>query len=443
MPIFAVQPVSGRGRDTIFALSTGVGRAAVAIIRVSGPQTRFVIETMLGRPLEARRATVRAVRSLDGEVVDQALTLWFPSPQSVTGEDVLELHLHGSRAVVARVLAELGGLKGCRPAERGEFTRRGFENGRIDLTQVEALADLIDAETDLQRRRALEGLAGAVSRVAGDWRDRLVGLLARIDASIEFEDEEDVARLDANAVLAEAGQLAGEMEQVVARSGSAEILREGFTVALAAAPNAGKSSLLNAIAGRDVAIVTDLPGTTRDVLEVMLDLAGYPVRLVDTAGLRSATDLAELEGVKRARRAHRDADLVVWLNPVDQPFPAPDPTMLEVRSKVDLGQAGSSDGFAVSAVTGAGIDLLVEELRRRAAEALGVGTDGVLMLRERQRQAILAASAALWQAGQEHERLELASVGVREAADRLAGLIGLIDVETVLDDVFARFCIGK
>ena len=283
-------------------------------MRICGPQTRVALETLIGRVPEPRRAALARVRDpASGEVIDEALALWFPAPRSETGEDMAELQLHGGRAIVAAVLEALGNIEGCRPAEPGEFTRRAFENGRLDLTAVEGLADLIAADTAAQRRQAFRQLKGLIGDRAEDWRRQIIEALALVEARIDFSDEADVPENLVGPALHAAQQLRDEIAAKLAGSGHAERLRDGLVVAIAGPPNAGKSTLLNRLARREAAIVSPYPGTTRDVIEVHLDLAGYPVTLLDTAGIRESSDPVEQEGVRRARARAEAADLVLWI----------------------------------------------------------------------------------------------------------------------------------
>ena len=301
-------------RPTIFALSSGRPPAAIAVVRVSGPQAGAALKALIGRVPEPRKAVLAHVREpQSGEVIDEVLALWFPAPHSETGEDVAELQLHGGHAVVAGVLDALGKIEGCRLAEAGEFTRRAFENGRLDLTAVEGLADLIAAETPAQRRQAFRQLKGLIGDRAEDWRRRLIEALALIEARIDFSDEADVPEDLMGPALHAAQQLRDEIAEALADGGRGERLREGLVVAIAGPPNAGKSTLLNRLARREAAIVSPYPGTTRDVIEVHLDLGGYPVTLLDTAGIRESDDPVEQEGVRRARGRAADADLVLWV----------------------------------------------------------------------------------------------------------------------------------
>jgi len=462
---------------TIFALSSGRPPAAIAVVRVSGPRAADAITALGAKFPEPRRAALRRLRH-DGALIDEALVLWFPGPNTETAEDMVELHLHGGRAVVAAVLAALGRLPGFRPAEAGEFTRRAFANGRLDLTAVEGLADLVFAETEAQRAQAMRQFSGALGGRADAWRSRLIEALALIEARIDFSDQ-DVPDDLVSPALHAARELLDEIEQTLASAHRGERLREGLTVAIAGPPNAGKSSLLNRLARREAAIVSPYAGTTRDVIEVHLDLGGYPVTLLDTAGVRESDDPVEQEGVRRARARAEAADLVLWVveagawdSPAagwakeyaDRRF-APSEHRLgdvpatavksegknqwTVHNKVDLSlgraQPGSiQDGYAISALTGEGLEQLVSDLAAFAREALSAG-EPVLITRERHRVALRETVSALDRAlaiggsGQE----ELIAEELRLAARALGRLTGRIDVEDVLDVIFRDFCIGK
>jgi tRNA modification GTPase len=377
-----------------------------------------------------------------GQPIDQGLVLWFPGPRSETGEDMAELQTHGSRAVVSALFDSLSRL-GLRLAEPGEFAKRAFRNGKLDLTQVEGLADLVAAETDAQRRQALGQAGGRLSRLADDWRNRLIGLRAELEAQLDFSDEGDVVAGLPDGFFEAVERLAAEMRSTLEGSRGGERLREGFRVALLGAPNAGKSTLLNVLARRDVAIVTAEPGTTRDVLEVPLDLGGLPIVVYDTAGIREADSEAEREGVRRARRAGAAADLVLWLEDGAQPQEivndVGDAPVWRVRTKMDLAGASSAGGLGISALSGAGMAELLDKLGMAAAEALGRG-DAVVS-RQRQREAIAAALAAL--DGVRGAPEEIAADLLRSAGEAISRLTGRIDVEDVLDRLFAEFCIGK
>jgi tRNA modification GTPase len=305
--------MSSVARDTIYALSSGRPPAAIAVMRISGPRAGEALNALIGRIPGPRNAALARVRGRDGEIIDQALALWFPGPQSETGEDVAELQLHGGRAIIAAVMAALSDMEGLRPAEAGEFTRRAFENGKLDLTAVEGLADLVMAETEAQRRQAFRQMTGGLGERAEKWRAQLIQALALVEARIDFSDEADVPQDLVTPALQIAHALESEIASVLADGRCGERLREGFVVAIAGPPNAGKSTLLNRIAKRDVAIVSPYAGTTRDVIEIHLDLRGLPVTLLDTAGIRETEDPVELEGVRRARERAAAADLILWI----------------------------------------------------------------------------------------------------------------------------------
>lgn len=435
-----------RSDDTIFATASGHGRAAVCIIRISGPQSRTILETLGGTVPEPRYAAVRILRDpASGEPLDQALVLWMPGPRSFTGEDQAELHIHGGLATRTAVLKALGSIPDCRPAEAGEFTRRAFLNGRMDLSQVEGLADVIDAETEAQRRQAMLQLEGRLGNAAERWREGLLLALALLEASLDFSDEGDVPEdLEAD-ILQRLDVLQAEIGQALSNR-SGERLREGFTVVLAGPPNAGKSTLLNALARRDVAIVSPIAGTTRDIIEVHCDLGGLPVIIVDTAGLRESADVIEQEGVSRARARAQDADLVLWLVPPDgeEAVALPARRLLTVGTKTDLSRSRHDCDVLISASTGEGLPQLIEALEREAEVALGQGD--AILTRERHRKALERAHRCLG-AGREllitHGPLELAAEEVRLAARAVGEITGRVDVEDVLDRLFSSFCIGK
>jgi tRNA modification GTPase len=445
-------------RDTIFALSSGRPPVAIAVIRVSGPGARMAFETLAGRVPMPRRASFARLRDRPGgDVLDEAVTLWFPGPNSETGEDVAEFQVHGGRAVIAAVLAALGRIEGLRPAEPGEFTRRAFENGRLDLTAVEGLADLIYAETEAQRRQAYRQLAGTLGHRAENWRSRLIEAQALVEAGIDFSDEGDVSDKLLGPALGTAQALHEEISAALADDQRGERLREGLVVAIAGPPNAGKSSLLNRLARRDVAIVTPYAGTTRDVIEVHLDLGGYPVTLLDTAGIRATEDPVEVEGVRRARERAAAADLVLWVTDATAAPPeaargeGPSGATWQVPNKIDLLGSGlqptpcqSGRAFPVSALTGAGLPELIAALARHAETALA-GAETSLVTRERHRVALRKVVEALDRALAEgsSEREDIVAEELRLAARELGRLTGRVDVEDVLDVIFRDFCIGK
>jgi tRNA modification GTPase len=493
--------MSDSTRETIFALSSGRPPAAIAVVRVSGARAGAALKALTGKVPDPRKAALAQVRGPRGEVIDQALVLWFPAPHSETGEDVAELQLHGGRAVVAGVLSALSRIEGLRPAEPGEFTRRAFENGKLDLTAVEGLADLVMAETEGQRRQAFRQMTGALGNRAESWRSQLIQALALVEARIDFSDEADVPQDLVTPALQIARALEGEITSALADGGRGERLREGLVVAIAGPPNAGKSTLLNRIAKRDAAIVSPYAGTTRDVIEVHLDLAGLPVTLLDTAGIRETDDPVEREGVMRARTRAASADLVLWVMEAgssDLPqwaesgYATP-PTWL-VRNKIDILQGDSiiSESiyqnnaknerkshptnqlkniankkftqkselkfnnneriFNISALTGKGFDALLAGLAEHA-EIYLAGGESALVTRERHRRALEDSQAALRRAlardltdskdlGMDLT-VDLLAEELRLAARSLGRLTGRVDVEDVLEVIFRDFCIGK
>lgn len=440
--------------DTIYALATAPGRAGVAVLRISGAQAGAALTALTGKPLPAPRlATLR--RLIDpqtGEGLDQALLLWFPGPASFTGEDVAELHLHGGRAVTAGVAAALSGLPGLRPAEAGEFTRRAFAAGKLDLTGVEGLADLVDAETAAQRRQALRQMGGALARRVEGWRDRLLRLLAHAEADIDFPDEDLPGGL-AEGVAVGVRDLADALSAALADGHRGERLRDGLHVVIVGAPNVGKSSLLNALARRDAAIVSHLAGTTRDVVEVHLELGGYPVILADTAGLRDGGDVIEQEGMARARARAEDADIVLAVVDAAR-LPAVEPetlALLDQRSlllvnKCDLAatipvEVAGRPTLALSARSGEGLDRLLAALSARCAELFAGAQDGAIT-RARHRAALEECRDRL-QDALRAPAPELAAEDLRLAARGLGRITGRVDVEDLLDVIFRDFCIGK
>jgi tRNA modification GTPase len=439
--------------DTIFALSSGPPPAGVAVLRISGPRTRFGLETLIGSIPEPRRASLRSIKDSAGRLIDRALVLFFPAPDSFTGEDVAELHLHGGRAVIAAALHALGALPGFRPAEAGEFTRRAFGNARLDLTQVEGLADLVAAETEAQRRLALRQADGTLGRLYDGWREELVRARALIEAELDFADQEDVP----GSVSEQAWAIAAAVRQQIVNHGAdmrGERVREGTEIVVLGPPNSGKSSLINAIARRDVAIVSPEPGTTRDLIEVRTDLAGYPVMIVDTAGLRDAGGLVEREGIRRAEERARNADLVLWLSDVTSGGTSAPPALSSptatVGTKIDLVDSDSERSaiaarfdFVLSSTTGDGVDTLLAALGRRIASELDLGESAVVT-RARHRAALRNCVEALDAAlGDETRPVELRAEDLRRAGDALARITGRIGVEDLLDVIFRDFCIGK
>jgi tRNA modification GTPase len=455
-------------RSTIFALSSGRPPAAIAVVRVSGPQARLVLEKLVGRVPAPRQAALARVREPgSGDIIDEGLALWFPAPRSETGEDMAELQLHGGHAVIAAVLDALGKINGCRLAQPGEFTRRAFENGKLDLTAVEGLGDLIAAETPAQRRQAFRQLKGLIGDRAEDWRKRLVEALALVEARIDFSDEADVPE----DLIAPAAQMArglrDEIAAVLADRHRGERLREGLVAAIAGPPNAGKSTLFNRLARREAAIVSPYAGTTRDIIEVHLELDGYPVTLLDTAGIRDSAEPIEQEGMRRARERAASADLVLWVTDVSAddrnrsgvPPRADGASLWLIKNKIDLAPSQAKAAidnepknsewefiFSISATRGEGLDAIASALARFAGDCFA-GGEASLVTRARHRRALEdtvgAIEAALAEAAAKDLREELIAEELRRAATSLGRLTGRVDVEDVLDAIFRDFCIGK
>jgi tRNA modification GTPase len=464
-------------RETIFALSSGRTPAAIAVVRVSGPRARDAMVALGGRLPQPRQATLLRLRRRcsDGgsaaadslEPIDDAVVLWFPGPRSETGEDTAEFHLHGGHAVVAAMLTALGEVEGLRPAGPGEFTRRAFANGKLDLTRVEGLADLIGAETEAQRRQAFRQLKGLLGDRAEQWRQQLTQALALVEASIDFPEEDGVSDRLIEPALAVAKDLEREIRDLLADSHRGERLREGLTVAVAGPVNVGKSSIVNRLAKRSAAIVSPYAGTTRDIIEVHLDLGGYPVTVLDTAGMRDTGDPVEEEGVRRAQARAQAADLVLWvmdatlagqLPPPSELGRAGAPPVWMLSNKSDLGppeglepaqgaaetRAGSKC-YRVSALTGESFEELVEGLAEFARRFFSEGGELGLVTRQRHRAVLGECADALARAGREgwSGREDIIAEELRLAARALGRLVGRVDVENVLDVIFRDFCIGK
>ena len=437
--------------DTIFALSSGQGRAGVAVIRASGPAAGAAVERLTGAvPGAPRTMVLRHLHDADGATIDRAMVVWFSAPRSVTGEDVAEFHVHGGRAVVAAVLDALSRVPGCRPADAGDFTRRAFDNGKLDLTQVEGLADLIDAETEGQRRQALRQMDGALGVLYESWRSRLMRALAHLEADIDFPDEDLPPHLP-DALRRDLAGLAAEMGRHLDDDGVGERTRGGIQAVILGAPNVGKSSILNRLARRDAAIVAATAGTTRDVVEVQLDIAGLPVTLADTAGLRGAGDAIEREGIRRAERRAADADVKIavfeataWPHRDAATAAVVDAATLVVVNKVDLVPTftGAADEIGVSASTGAGFDALIAALKARVGAVAHGASEAPPLTRVRHRQAVGESLAALTRATDAVDA-ELRAEDMRLAARALGRITGRVDVEDVLDVIFRDFCIGK
>lgn len=439
---------------TIYALSSGAARAGVAVIRISGRKVGDALQSLIGDFPAPRVAALRSiVHPVSGDVLDKALVLWFPAPKSFTGEDVVELHLHGGRAIVSAVLSVLGTIEGLRMAEPGEFSRRAFDNGKLDLTAAEGLADLINAETEAQRRQAFRQSDGALQTLYDGWRERLITILAMTEAALDFSDEEDVPAGVAAQVRGDVSTLANEIATHLDDGHRGEILRDGFHVVLAGPTNAGKSSLLNALAKRDAAIVSDEAGTTRDVIEVRLDLNGFPVIVTDTAGFRETQGAIEQEGIRRSLSEARKADLVLWLRAPDQmgedlPSDLVDSTkkVIRVLNKADLLEDGPTEAgvdFVMSVKSGDGLDVLTARLAEEASSQIG-SLEHPAISNARQRRELEACrdGLAAYLSGPQ-EALELRAEDLRLAVQALGRITGRVDVEDVLDKIFSAFCIGK
>ncbi len=439
--------------DTIFALASGAGRAGIAVVRASGPLVGASLAALAGSLPEPRRAALRALRDEDGALIDQALILWFPAPASFTGEDVAEFHVHGGPAVIT-ALSDALTAQGLRPAGPGEFTRRAFERGRLDLTEAEGLADLIDAETEAQRAQALAQMGGALSGLYAGWRDQLVDILSSIEGEIDFPDEEDVPENLATRAEPPLDGLIDALNAHLADGRRGEQVREGFTIAIIGAPNAGKSSLLNYLARREAAIVSDIPGTTRDVVEVRDIRAGFVVLFADTAGLREAADTIEAEGVRRALARAEGADLRCLVLDVSRETLSAEaahllrPGDVVLANKADLSDRSIAalegvKSFAVSVKSGAGLDVFEAWLDGEITRRLGA-REAVPLSRVRHRQLVERALESLVEArGRLAARPELAGAEVNRAIRALGELTGAVSVEDVLDRVFSQFCIGK
>jgi tRNA modification GTPase len=424
-------------RDTIFALSSGVPPAAIGVIRISGPQAGAALQALAGRLPPPRRASLAALREAGDALLDQALVLWFPGPKTATGEDLAELHCHGGRAVIAAIERALGVMPGLRRAEAGEFTRRSFANGRLDLAEAEGLADLLSAETELQRAAALGNLSGALSRQVEAWRAHVLGLSAELEAALDFADEEDAADLPESFTW-NIDQLAEELGRWLARPRS-ERLGEGLRVVLAGPPNAGKSTLFNALVESEAAITSPIAGTTRDVIERSVAIGGAPFTFVDTAGLRDVGgDAIEVVGIERARSELERADLVLWLGPQG----AGPQGAWEIAAQADRPEfrAKTSPAHTVSATTGEGVgDLKVALL---AAARVALPKPGEAALNARQHARLTEAAKAL-SAASDHADALLIAEELRRARLAFDRLIGRATTEDMLDTLFGRFCIGK
>jgi len=427
--------------DTIYALSTAQGKAGVAIIRISGPNAFEVVQALAGDVPTPRKASVRVLTDSQGVRLDEALVLTFEENHSFTGEQSAEFHVHGSSAVVAAVMNSLSVIHDVRLSEAGEFTRRALENGRLDLAQVEGLADLIDAETEAQRRQALRVLSGDLGRRAESWRKKLIRAAALLEATIDFADEEVPVNVSPE-VLSLVTSVISDLEKEIAGVSTAERVRSGFEVAIVGAPNVGKSTLLNALAGRDAAITSEFAGTTRDVIEVRMDLAGLPVTVLDTAGLRETQDAVESIGINRAKQRANLADLRVFLVDEGQmPELVVESDDVILRAKADL--LPESTGV-ISGKTGAGVSALIDQITKVLADrASNAGLATRARHRDAMKRGLSALNAAVVLLPQGEDCADIAAEELRTSISALDSLVGRIDIENVLDEIFASFCLGK
>ncbi len=432
---------------TIFAPATASGKAGVAVIRVSGPQALEAVKKMTAiKTPVPRKAMFSEIHTPDGTAVDNGLVLYFPCPNSFTGEDVVEFQTHGGRAIISAVLSGLAQINGFRPAGRGEFTRRAVENGKMDLTAAEGLADLVDAETEQQRKQALRQMGGALAKIYEDWHDRLLHVLAWMEAYIDFPEEEIPENVSADV----RGKIAGLMSEIQVHLNDGrrgEKLRDGFQIAIIGAPNAGKSSLMNRLAQRDVAIVSSTAGTTRDIIEVRLDINGYPVIVADTAGLRDTDEEIEAEGVRRAKARAEEADLVLWLADALKGKNNTETEKIDsekifcIMNKADQAEPQNDDNIWISAKTGQGIDVLLDRIGRFVEEKMALREEPSLT-RLRHRKALEECLQCL-NSSLKAPEIELMTEDLRMAMRSLGKITGQVQVEKLLDVIFKDFCIGK
>lgn len=435
--------------DTIFALSSGGLPSGVAVIRVSGPLCIPALEVLVGKVPATREATLCSIRNRNGDLLDQGLVLYFRGPASFTGEDCVEFQVHGGRATVRAILNVLSEMPGLRAAEAGEFSRRAFHNGKLDLVEIEGLADIVAAQTEMQRRLAMEHAAGGVSKLYDDWTRRLTHARAMIEAELDFADEEDVPGSVGSTIRADLAQLREEIRLHLDGARTGEIIRDGLKVVITGAPNVGKSSLLNYLAKRDVAIVTDIPGTTRDIVSVNLDLDGYAVTIMDTAGIRETDEIVEQEGIRRARAALAEADLILDLveatdtSKEGAPLVNDVPT-IRVGTKSDIaGRPVPDCELVISTTTGAGVSDLLDIVRTYLPNLTGASAFSVPS-RDRHNQALREAENAIAAALLlDQSALELQAESLRRAANEIGRITGRVDVESLLDVIFSEFCIGK
>lgn len=430
--------------DTIVALSSGTLPSGVAVVRISGPECKKIISSFIGKSLKPRLAELVQIKSADDKAaIDEGLAIWFPGPHSFTGEDCLELQVHGSRAVISELLSELCKLNHVSLAEPGEFSRRAFENGKMDLTEIEGLSDLIVAETKQQRLQAFGQQQGALREIYDGWRVKLIHLRAMIEAELDFSEEEDVPEEIALAGYSKLSFLISEIETHLHDNRAGEIIRDGFQVVLLGNPNAGKSSLLNALSKRDAAIVTDEPGTTRDIISVDLDIEGFAVKVTDTAGLRASDNKIEQEGIRRARGASEAADMVIWLQDINDDEFSSRPDLDNLISVISKDDKGACDEFSISTMNGHGLDKLINLILTTIRSKVD-HYDTALITRQRYRENLETCLHHLQNCDPtKRSQSELISEDLRHASLMLGKITGVIDVEDILDVIFSEFCIGK
>ncbi len=433
---------------TIYALSSGQGRAGIAVVRVSGTQAAKVLENLAGAITPPRIASVRKLMSHEGFIIDQAMVLWLPKPHTVTGEDVVEFHLHGSPAILDVLFKEFALIPGVRPAEAGEFTKRAFENGKLDLVEVEGLADVLSANGEAQRRLAMRQFLGEASAVYEKWRNDIVAALALFEASIDFVEEEDVASQARAMAKPAIERLIGELERALVLSAQNTLVRNGLKVVIAGAPNVGKSSLLNALVDRDAAIVSPIAGTTRDIVEAQVNFAGVGITLADTAGMRAnVNDEIEKVGIERAKAAALAADILVWVTSPDivETVGPERRADVIVGNKADLHsiRERNDDVIFVSTKTGLGLNRLRDVLNSLIQARLS-GVENAVIVRQRHILAVQETIRLLNESVEEtHQPLELVTEDLRKAARALSSITGHVDVEDLLGKIFSEFCIGK
>ena len=430
---------------TIVALSSGALPSGVAIIRLSGPRCREVCLSMLGGMPEPRRAELcTLVHPATTEQLDRGIVLWFPGPNSFTGEDCLEFHVHGGRGVVNAVLEAVSGFEGVRIADAGEFSRRAFENGKMDLTEVEGLADLIASETELQRRQALSQSQGDLRGLYEAWRKRIIHMRALVEAELDFSEEEDVPEEIAQEGFERVSELLDDISSHLNDNRIGEIIRDGFRIALMGKPNAGKSSLLNALSKRDIAIVTEEAGTTRDVIDAHLDLSGVAVIISDTAGIRDSVNVVELEGIRRAQDRGEIADLVVWLTEMGDDVHSTSDNYSRVLHVITKNDSGAAvDGLSISVKTGFGMDAFLSRIEEIVLESIS-GRESLLISRVRYRRLLEECREFLSEVVDGKDLgAELRAEQLRHAGDCIGRITGSIDVEDLLDVIFSEFCVGK